>query len=160
VTVADVTPDAVERVRNEHGVAAVEPSEIHTVQCDIFSPCALGGTLNSETVPQLRCEAVAGSANNQLASPEDADRLAERRIVYTPDFIVNAGGVINISYEVGKPYDREAAFAHVADIGRTLERVLELAEGDGITPERAAERIAEERLDAARESGERRFLFE
>ncbi|MGH2759238.1 MAG: Glu/Leu/Phe/Val family dehydrogenase [Actinomycetota bacterium] len=160
VTVSDVTPDSVERVRSEHGVAAVDPAEVHSVRCDIFSPCALGGTLNAGTIPQLRCEAVAGSANNQLATPEDADRLAERGILYAPDFIVNAGGVINISYEVGRRYDREAAFAHVARIAQTVDGVLELGGNEGITPERAAERIAEERLEAGRHSPERRFLFE
>ncbi len=160
VTVADVTPESVERVRKQHGVAAVGPGEIHTVRCDVFSPCALGGTLNADTIPQLRCEAVAGSANNQLASPDDADRLAERGVVYAPDFIVNAGGVINISYEVGRTYERDAAYEHVAGISRTLERILDLAEAEGITPERGAERIAEERIEAARTSPDRRFLFE
>jgi len=149
VTVADVMPESVERLRSEHGVASVAPEEIHSVQCDVFSPCALGGTLNAESIPALRCEAVAGCANNQLATPADADRLAERGIVYAPDFIVNAGGVINISYEVGRPYDSDEAFARVARIGETLERVIERAKDEGITTEAAAERMAEERLEQA-----------
>jgi leucine dehydrogenase len=146
VTVADVLPEAVERVRVDHSVSSVDPAEIHAVQCDVFAPCSLGGTLNAQTIPDLRCEAVAGCANNQLASPEAAEQLADRGIVYAPDFIVNAGGVINISYEVGHPYNKEAAFAQVARIGDTLHRVLDVAGAESITTARAAERIAEERL--------------
>ncbi len=146
VTVADVSADAVDRVRSDHGVAAVSTDEIHKVACDIYSPCALGDALSVDKVPELRCEAVAGCANNQLASPEAALMLNERGIAYAPDFVVNAGGVINISYEVGRTYDREEAFAHVARIGETLDRVLDLAATEGITSAQAAERIAEERL--------------
>jgi glutamate dehydrogenase/leucine dehydrogenase len=148
VTVADVSKEAVERARVDHAVSAVGTDEIHSVRCDIFSPCALGGSLNADTIPMLRCEAVAGCANNQLASADDASRLAKREIVYAPDFIVNAGGVINISYEVGRPYDRDAALEHVARVGETLLRVLDLAETDGITTAAAAERLALERINA------------
>jgi leucine dehydrogenase len=126
-------------------VSAVSTEEIHAVRCDIFSPCALADALNPHTVPQLRCEAVAGCANNQLASPEMAERLAERSIVYAPDFIVNAGGVINVAHE-WMGYDRERAYAHIARIGHTLERVLDLAESKGLTTAQAAELVAEERL--------------
>src|ERR671924_456026 len=150
VTVADVSPDAVRRVRADHAVAAVGTDDVHEVQCDIFSPCALGGSLNPQTIPGLRCEAVAGCANNQLASEEDAERLMSRGIVYAPDFIVNAGGVINISYEVGRAYDRDAAFAHVGRIGETLTRVLDLAGAERISTAEAAERVAVERIYSTR----------
>src|SRR5690606_430576 len=103
------------------GVAVVEPSRAHMVDCDIWSPCALGAVLSASTIPALRCLAVVGAANNQLASTDDDGRLAERGIVYVPDFVANAGGVINISEEVGG-YDRDRAFAHVAGIEQTVAR--------------------------------------
>jgi leucine dehydrogenase len=145
VTVADVNAGSVKRLRAEHAVSAVEPDDIHTVRCDIFAPCALADALNDRTIPELDCAAVAGCANNQLASPEGAEQLAERGIVYAPDFIVNAGGVINVAHEI-VGYDRERAYGHVARIGETLDRVLDLAETEGITTAAAADRIAEERL--------------
>ena len=148
VTIADVLPDAVERVRAAHGVSAVDPHEIHAVRCDIFSPCSLGGSLNSRTIPELRCAVVCGCANNQLEDAGDAQRLSEKGVVYAPDFIVNAGGVINISYEVGRLYDKDEAFAHVSRIGETLLRVLDLAEAEGITTAQAAERVAVDRINA------------
>jgi leucine dehydrogenase len=147
VTVADVSEEAVERARRDHAVSAVAPDEIHTLQCDIFSPCALADALGPRTIPQLRCAAVAGCANNQLYSPEGAERLAERGIVYAPDFIVNAGGVINVAHE-WMGYDRDRAYAHVARIGPTLVRVLDLAQAEGITTAAAANRLAEDRLSA------------
>jgi leucine dehydrogenase len=146
LTVADVSPESADRAASRHGAAVVPTDEIHRVECDIFSPCALGGAVNPSTIPELRCEAVAGCANNQLASPESADLLAQRGILYAPDYIVNAGGVINIAYEVGRRYDRDAAFAHVARIAETLHRVIDLAHAAGITTAEAADRIAEERL--------------
>lgn len=149
VTVADILPEAVERVRTDHGVSAVGPHEIHQVQCDIFSPCSLGGTLNGQTIPELRCEAIVGCANNQLDATDGAEALAQLGIVYAPDFIVNAGGVINISYEVGRPYDKDVAFEHVARIGDTLVSVIDLAEAENLTTAQAAERIAVERINTA-----------
>lgn len=146
ITVADVSPEAVTRVVEAYGAQAVDVDEIHAVECDIYSPCALGDAISPRTIPELRCAAVAGCANNQLSAPEAGELVAERGIVYAPDYIVNAGGVINISYEVGRTYDKQAAFAHVERIGQTLERVLDRAEAEGITTAQAADRIAEERL--------------
>lgn len=145
LTVGDVSSEAVERAVRNHGADAVSVEELHSVACDIFSPCALADALNDRTIPQLRCSAVAGCANNQLATPDAAERLAERNIVYAPDFIVNAGGVINVAYEV-LGYNRERAYAHVARIAETLDRVLDIAEDKSITTAQAAELVAEERL--------------
>jgi leucine dehydrogenase len=148
LTVADIFEEAALRIATKHGADVVPTQEIHTVDCDILSPCALSGEINAQTVPEMRCEAVVGCANNQLASADMAEEIAKRGIVYGPDFIVNAGGVINIAYEVGRPYDRKAAFAHAWRIGDTLERVIDVAAAQGITTEAAAEHIAEERLGA------------
>ena len=151
LTIADVTPEAAERIREAHGAEVVAPDVIHKVECDIYSPCALGGALNPQTIPELSCTAVAGCANNQLATPGSAQLLDDRSIVYAPDYIVNAGGVINISYELAPGgYDREQAFAHCARIGETLDRVLDMAEDLKITTASAADRLAESRFMAAK----------
>jgi len=148
LTLADVNDAAVEALARELGASVAPPDRIHAVECDIFSPCALGGALSASSIPELQCAAVAGCANNQLASPDAADLLAARGILYAPDYIVNAGGVINIAHEAGG-YDRDAAFAHAWRIGETLERVLDLAGAEKVTTARAADMIAEERLQGA-----------
>ncbi len=146
ITVADTSEEVLKRLSRRHDVSIVSTEEIHSFPSDIFSPCALSGSLNEQTIPQLRCRAVVGCANNQLATPECADLLAQREVVYAPDFIVNAGGVINIAHEIGGTYDHDAAFNHVARIAETTKRVLDLAVAEDITTEAAAERIAEERM--------------
>ncbi len=147
LTVADPNPEATQRLVETCGATVVSPDEIARVDCDIFAPCAMGGALNDRSIAELRCVAVVGCANNQLATPDDADRLAERGVVYAPDFIVNAGGVINISHELQPGgYDKQRAMDHSWRIGETLARVLDEAAGSGITTEEAAERIAEARL--------------
>jgi valine dehydrogenase (NAD+) len=147
VTVADVNPAAVERAVADHGATAVDVAEIHKVQCDIYSPCALGGVLNERTIPELRCGAVVGSANNQLAQPADVERLAAAGVLYAPDFVVNAGGVINIAEEL-HGYDRSRANERIRGIFDTTVRVLATADAEGITTEEAAERLADERIEA------------
>jgi glutamate dehydrogenase/leucine dehydrogenase len=146
VTVADVDPGAVDRVTAAFGVDSVAVEKIHAIECDIHSPCALGGSLDALTIPELHCSAVVGSANNQLAGPECGPLLERVGVLYAPDFVVNAGGVINIAEElVG--YHRERAYAAVRRIFDTTTRVLEIATCDGILPVEAAERIAEQRID-------------
>ena len=103
VTVTDVNESAVHRAVSELGAGCVKPGDEFDVECDVFAPCALGAQLNMETIPRLRCEMVVGSANNQLKEPADGQRLADRNILYAPDFVVNAGGVINIFEELQEP---------------------------------------------------------
>jgi leucine dehydrogenase len=135
--------EAVER----YGARAVPPARIHTVPCDIFSPCALGAALNPGTIPQLRCRIVAGAANNQLLTPSDGDRLHHRGILYAPDYVINAGGLINLADELlPGGYDRRRAEQRVVGIYDRLGRVLDLSKKKRITPARAADRLAEERL--------------
>ncbi len=152
LVVADVNQAAVDELVEAIGASPTEVSEIHRTHCDIYAPCALGAALNETTVPELACEAVVGAANNQLSGPEMADELARRHIAYVPDYVANAGGVINIAYERGG-YDPEAARAHV---GRIYDTVLELfaeAQASGQTLEAVADRTAEERIaKAARRS--------
>jgi leucine dehydrogenase len=132
----------------EAGVAAVAVDDAHTVECDIFSPCALGATLNDRTIPELECRAIVGSANNQLATPDDGRRLADRGIVYAPDFVVNSGGVINISHEL-TGYDRHRAYANVQGIYDTTLRVLEASRQRGMSTNDVAEAMAEDRIATA-----------
>jgi glutamate dehydrogenase/leucine dehydrogenase len=146
VTVADVDAAAVARVARDFDVLPTDVAKAHTLSCDIFSPCALGGVLNKRSIAELGCRAVAGSANNQLAAPADGAHLADRGILYAPDFVVNAGGVINIADEfVG--YHRERAYANIRRIFDTTTAVLSDADRRGVTPVTAAEARALDRLN-------------
>jgi leucine dehydrogenase len=145
VTVADVDVDAVARVVARHGVDTAEPEKAHAMECDIFAPCAMGAVIRNDTLPELKCRVVAGAANNQLERPEHADALADLGILYAPDFVINAGGLINVADELNG-YDRERAMAKVERIYRTLREVFQRAQLERITPSRAAERLAEDRI--------------
>jgi len=147
VTVADVDDKKVERMARQHGAAVAPVGEVHSLPCDIHSPCALGATLNATTIAQLACAAVCGSANNQLAEPADAERLVDAGVLYAPDYVVNAGGVINIAEEL-RGYDAEGAWARVAVIRETTAKVLATARDEGITTAAAADRLAEDRIAA------------
>jgi glutamate dehydrogenase/leucine dehydrogenase len=145
VTIADVYPPAIERISKEYKVDVVSPEEIVGVECDVFAPCSLGGVFDEQTIPRLRCTAIVGSANNQLATTEDAERIAERDILYAPDFVVNAGGLINVSEEL-RGYTVEKAAARIDKIYENTLRVLEASRERGVTPNVAAVDLAEERI--------------
>jgi valine dehydrogenase (NAD+) len=150
VTVADVCAEAVARVA-ARGVEVVAPADAHRTACDILAPCALGGALGAATIPELACGAVVGAANNQLAVPADADRLADAGVLYAPDYVVNAGGVLNIAEELHPDgYDPDRARERVGGIRATTEAVLARAAADGTTTVAAADGLAEARLAAAR----------
>ncbi|MEE8456651.1 MAG: Glu/Leu/Phe/Val dehydrogenase dimerization domain-containing protein [Acidimicrobiia bacterium] len=151
--VADVDEKATDAVASDFGAKVVSVAEIHTVDCDIYSPCALGADLNESTIPHLRCTAVVGSANNQLAVAGDADRLTRRGILYAPDFVVNAGGIINIAAETGG-YSVEKSNRMVDNIYNNLTEILDISERLGIGTEAAAEHVAETRIEAARKQGD------
>ena len=134
LTIADVNEEAVKGLAHELGVDVSSPDRIHATECDIFAPCALGGAINPETVPELHCVAVLGSANNQLASDDLAGDLAARDILYVPDFIVNAGGVVNLAEEVGREYQRERANRRIDGIETKVIDLLARARESGVTP--------------------------
>jgi leucine dehydrogenase len=148
VTVADLDSAGVDRLVAELGVAAVGPDEIMQTPCDVLAPCALGAVLTPDTIPALQCRIVAGAANNQLLTIEDGDELAARGILYAPDFVVNAGGIINIAGEF-TGYDRGRAEARTRGIEQTTARIFALAVERGISPARAAELYARERIARA-----------
>ena len=146
VIVTDAQPAAIERAVENYGVKPVDPDDAITTPCDIFSPCALGAVLNAHTIPRLGCEAVVGSANNQLATEEDGDRLAAEGILYAPDFVVNAGGLINV-YDELHGYSKSRAMHRVDSIYDATLEIFRTAEEEGITPHAAAIRLAERRLE-------------
>jgi leucine dehydrogenase len=149
VSVADVVPAAVERMVHQFGAEPVAVEKAHAVDCDIYAPCALGGALNASTIPELRCAAVVGSANNQMAGPECVDLLAEANVLYAPDYVVNAGGLINIAEEMAPGgYHRESAYVSVRRVADSIERVLNIADAEGIPTVAAADRLAELRIES------------
>jgi leucine dehydrogenase len=151
LTVADVRAEAAAEVAARTQAAVCAPDDAHAVACDVYSPCALGAGLSARTIPQLRAAAVVGSANNQLATPQDAQRIHDAGVLYAPDYVVNAGGVINIAHEQGG-YDRARADEHIRGIRDTVHRVLDLADAEAITTAAAADLLAERRIEAARTS--------
>jgi leucine dehydrogenase len=147
VAVSDIDP-AKRRIATELGARWIEPDEEMVTECDILAPCALGGAIDVSSLPLLRCEVVCGAANNQLADDSLAERLAERGILYAPDFVVNAGGLIHVYREI-RGYGETHARELVMGIERNLEGILRAAEERGTTPLDAARAVALERLQAA-----------
>jgi len=145
LTVTDIDDKAVERAADEFGAEPVAPDAITGIAGDVFAPCALGAVINDETLDQLQVPIVAGSANNQLAAPRHGAELMRRGVLYAPDYVINAGGVINISHE-GPDYDKQAAVDHVGRIHDNLREIFGRAEAAGIPTSEAADRLAEERF--------------
>ncbi|MFD1610047.1 Leu/Phe/Val dehydrogenase [Oceanobacillus luteolus] len=149
--VTDINEDSVKRAVENFGAKAVGPNEIYGVDCDIFAPCALGAIINDETLPQFKAKVIAGSANNQLAEDRHGDALHEMGIIYAPDYVINAGGVINVADELAG-YNKERALKKVGIIYSNLERVYEISKRDNVPTYVAADRMAEERINAKRQS--------
>ena len=145
VIVADIDDDAVERAVRDLGVKSVPFEDVLFEDCDVLSPCALGGGINAEVIPRLACSAILGSANNQLATDEDAEQLADLGILYAPDFVVNAGGLINVSQEL-RGYTEAGANHRIDAIEQATASILEVAKREGVTPNHAAIRVAERRI--------------
>lgn len=145
LVVTDINQAAIDRVVNDFDAIAVAPDEIYAQDVDIFSPCALGAILNDETIPQLKAKVIAGSANNQLKDSRHGDYLHELGIVYAPDYVINAGGVINVADEL-YGYNRERAMKRVDGIYDSIEKIFAISKRDGIPTYVAANRLAEERI--------------
>lgn len=148
VVIADVNAARAERVASSCGGAVVGPDEILRVDGDVLAPCALGGIIDDQSVEHLGCWAVCGAANNQLADPSIDRQLAARGILYVPDFVAGAGGIINIAEEF-HGYSRDRALERTASIADTTAAVLARAVETGTTPERVARAIARERVARA-----------
>lgn len=153
LTVTDVRQESLDRAQQEMpGVSVVAPDAIFDVEANIFAPCALGAQINDETLPRLKVDIIAGAANNQLATPAHGEMLTEKGILYAPDYVINAGGVISVAYEychrIGKnPFSHDLTranmMAHVEKIGGTLEKIFNIAEARSITTAKAADELAE-----------------
>ncbi|MBM9604752.1 Glu/Leu/Phe/Val family dehydrogenase [Desulfopila inferna] len=154
IIAADINPVNLRNLQKKIDFEQVEAEQILEVESDIFSPCALGGILNDETISRLRCAIVAGSANNQLLQEEDGEKIRRRNILYAPDYAVNAGGVINISCEMEATYDAEMARKKTEVIGETLTEIIELSEREGLATNIIANRIAEEIIAAKKTDGQ------
>jgi len=154
LTLADIHSDASQALANELDASVVKPEAITAVPADVFSPCALGATINPPTRPQLRCSIVAGAANNQLASPDDGIALWQAGILYAPDFVINAGGIIDVGAQY-YGYDPADVDSRVAGIEDTLTTIFERAYRDDVPPETIAKELADERLIAARSPARR-----
>ncbi len=147
--VSDIREDAVAGIVEAHGATAIAAEEAHSAAADVFAPCALGAGLNRTTIPQIKAAIVCGAANNQLAVAGDDARLAARGILYAPDYLVNAGGLISVARPSTGLSEADAR-AKLESIPETLLHVFELAERSGIAPGAAADRLAMTRLNAAR----------
>lgn len=147
--IADIYTSQLERVVQEFGATVVSPDQIHSTECEVFAPCALGAILNSQSIPQLKCKVIAGCANNQLEKESDGFELVARNIVYTPDYAINAGGLINVAAELDG-YNKDAVLNKVGQIYNTITDILTRANKEGIPPHVAADRLAEQRLVEAK----------
>ncbi|HEV2238965.1 MAG TPA: Glu/Leu/Phe/Val dehydrogenase dimerization domain-containing protein [Ktedonobacterales bacterium] len=146
ILVSDVDTGRVARVQADHGAEPVPLAAVYDTECDLFAPCAVGGILNPETIARLRCRAVVGSANNQLRTAEDAARLQARHILYAPDFICNAGGVLGAIGGEALGWSPDEAARRIATmIPETLKEIFATAEREGQTTEAVAQRLAQTR---------------
>ena len=148
LVVADINAERTERVATEFAAVVVAPDEIYSARADIFAPCGLGGIINDQTLPQLRVEIVAGAANNQLLEARHGAELEARNILYAPDYVANAGGMINGCIEL-LGWSRADAAAKLDNIYDTLLNVFQFAQAAGIPTYKAADQLAERRLQAS-----------
>jgi leucine dehydrogenase len=145
--VTDIDPDRVKQVVSDFGARAVGPDEIYGVQADIFAPCALGGIINDKTILQLKVEIVCGAANNVLLEERHGVELDKRGVLYAPDYVANAGGVINVYSELAG-WDSARAFRKADEIYDTILKVFKIAKTDKVPTYVAADRLAEQRIKA------------
>ncbi|WP_164218106.1 branched-chain amino acid dehydrogenase [Virgibacillus sp. YIM 98842] len=151
IIVTDINKEAVNRAVEAFHAEAVDPDDIYDVDCDIYAPCALGATINDETIPKLKAKIIAGSANNQLKESKHGDIIHEKGILYVPDYVINAGGVINVADELNG-YNQARAMKKVETIYDNLTKVFEIARRDHIPTHAAADRMAEERITSMKKS--------
>lgn len=146
ILVSDIDSDRARAVADDLDGSVVETTDVYSTECDVYAPCAIGATLNKETIPLLRCRIVAGSANNQLQNPADADRLLERGIVYAPDYVINAGGALSFALMDRGLGDHDALLQETEIIGTMIGEILREAETKRQSPVIAAQHRVEEVL--------------
>jgi leucine dehydrogenase len=147
VTVTDINDHKMEEFTDEHDAEAVAPDDIYGVDCDVFAPCAFGGAINDDTIPQLTCDVVAGAANNILEDEQrHSEMLKDKGILYAPDYVINAGGLITVYHEYHNGTEKQA-FEDAEAIGDRLLTMIERAEDEETTVLEAANAYAEERIE-------------
>jgi len=145
IYITDIVKEKAQALAEKHGATIVAPEEIYDVECEIYAPCALGATVNDDTIPRLKCKIVAGGANNTCLTIEHGDRLRERGILYAPDFVINAGGIINVSVELEpNGYNEERAMDKTNHIYDAVKDVIEMAEKENTATNRAAIMLAKQ----------------
>lgn len=144
--VADIFPEGLEKAEKELGATVVAPEDILSLDVDVLAPCALGAAINDQTLPDIKAKVIAGAANNQLAREEMGELLNQRGILYAPDYVINAGGVIDIFHQRMESSSNEALRAHIEQIGDTLKEIYTRAEKENTATNRIANVIAEERF--------------
>lgn len=145
VTVADIDPEKVKRVSTQFGCKSVAPEEILSTECDVLAPCAMGAIINDKTISQLQTKVVCGGANNQLAEARHGDMLREMGVLYAPDYVTNAGGLMNVFVEL-EGYSPDRALDKTVQVYDNLMKVFAIAKRDGVGTHTAADRLAEERI--------------
>ena len=153
VTICDINKQRVAELAAEHGFDTVDDDKHLDVDCDIYAPCARGAGVNDETIPKLKCRVIAGCANNILEEERHGFDLKDRGILYAPDYVINAGGIINVSVEfIPGGYDEVEAMRRINRIGESLRQVYAIAREKSIPTAEAADLLAERRLEAGRKS--------
>jgi leucine dehydrogenase len=151
VVICDINDARVDELKRAHGFETVADATHLDVPCDVYAPCARGAGLNDDTIPKLKCKAVAGCANNQLLEPRHARDLRSRGILYAPDYVINAGGIINVSVELlPGGYDEAVSMKMIARIYDNMKRLFEISRRENLPTNEAAARLAEQRLTAGR----------
>jgi len=146
--VTDIFEDRVDKIVSDFGAEPVKSDEIYDVEADVFSPCALGAVVNDETIPRMKFKIIAGGANNQLLDEKlHGQKLKDKNILYAPDYLINAGGVINVFFEVIDEFNRERVNQKVKNIYSILMKVYQISDNENITTVKAAARFAENRLN-------------
>jgi leucine dehydrogenase len=146
--VTDINEESVQRVVNDFNATAVGIDEIYDLDVDVYAPCALGATVNDDTIPRIKATIIAGCANNQLAESRHGEIIREKGVLYAPDYVINAGGIINVYYET-KPegYDEAAATKHVEGIYDTLTEIFKRSEDEKVSTHIIADKLAQEIIE-------------
>jgi leucine dehydrogenase len=152
LVVSDIDPEAAAHAVGNFGAEAVAPEEIYSQDVDIFSPCAMGGILNDDTIPQLRAPIVAGVANNQLAKPRHGRLLHEKDVLYAPDYVVNAGGMLQASSDIFGAFDPDLVMERITGLYDTSLRIFEMSKRENRATHEVADDLARQRIEAGKPS--------
>ena len=148
ITISDINTDTMKRVAKKYALKSIHPNDVYDQECDVFAPCGFGGVINNDTIPRLKCKAIAGAANNQLLNDENGEALKNKNILYAPDFVINGGGVINVALEMEvKGYNPKKSQEKSHKIYESLLTIFEIAEKENISTHQASTRLAKHYIE-------------